>query len=265
MKKLILLSFLVLLPLTACTTNSQGTGPILRTGTNPATESRPAWGTETYPATELRPTDDLRLGIDTGLFTGLPCKPPCWQNLTPGISTSEDVDRFLHNLSLDEWPERNLIDSGHNSESIRLIDKTDTVVIFLLLENGKLMFIDSYHRIDIRLIQIVDHFGPPEYVRAELAFTPDSKIYIFEVFYPTMGLAFDIDPDQEKDVGYIRESMSITGIHYSSPGDLLSYFLNSYSGIGFSQEDTLKSAQIDMQYTQPWPGFGEVKVMTSGR
>jgi hypothetical protein len=39
------------------------------------------------------------LGIDSGLFTDKPCKAPCWNGLTPGVSTAKDVDQFMQDLS----------------------------------------------------------------------------------------------------------------------------------------------------------------------
>ncbi|HUW14593.1 MAG TPA: hypothetical protein VM537_33040, partial [Anaerolineae bacterium] len=33
--------------------------------------------------------------VDTSLLTGEPCEPPCWQGLTPGESTEEDVAEFM--------------------------------------------------------------------------------------------------------------------------------------------------------------------------
>lgn len=33
--------------------------------------------------------------VDTSLLTGEPCEPPCWQGLTPGVSTEEEVNEFV--------------------------------------------------------------------------------------------------------------------------------------------------------------------------
>jgi hypothetical protein len=36
--------------------------------------------------------------VDTGLAYGMPCKPPCWQGLTPGESTRQEASQVLNGL-----------------------------------------------------------------------------------------------------------------------------------------------------------------------
>jgi len=38
--------------------------------------------------------------VDTSLLTGEPCEPPCWQGLTPGVSTEEEVREFVRTSEL---------------------------------------------------------------------------------------------------------------------------------------------------------------------
>jgi hypothetical protein len=38
--------------------------------------------------------------VDVSLLTGEPCEPPCWQGLTPGVSTEEEVNDFLRSSEL---------------------------------------------------------------------------------------------------------------------------------------------------------------------
>lgn len=33
--------------------------------------------------------------VDTSLLSGKPCEPPCWQGLTPGVSTEEEASEFV--------------------------------------------------------------------------------------------------------------------------------------------------------------------------
>ena len=37
------------------------------------------------------------------LFGDEPCAPPCWQGITPGVSTEEDVLRILEQLKTAGW------------------------------------------------------------------------------------------------------------------------------------------------------------------
>ena len=38
--------------------------------------------------------------VDMSLLTGEPCEPPCWQGLTPGVSTEEELYEFLRTSEL---------------------------------------------------------------------------------------------------------------------------------------------------------------------
>jgi hypothetical protein len=40
--------------------------------------------------------------LDTSFLTGDPCEPPCWQGLTPGVSTEDEVEEFLGSSKLVE-------------------------------------------------------------------------------------------------------------------------------------------------------------------
>jgi len=33
--------------------------------------------------------------LDMSLLTGEPCEPPCWQGLVAGVSTEDEIERFL--------------------------------------------------------------------------------------------------------------------------------------------------------------------------
>ncbi len=204
--------------------------------------------------------------MDAGLFSGKPCKPPCWQNLTPGVSTTDDVERFLKNLDQKKWPGR--IDDVDNSGCrwLRIADKLGIEVntLFdLYLNNGKLTFIGSRPPVVIRLKEIVDRFGTPEYFKAVLAVGPDGQYYILEVYYPSQGLAFLLNPNQDKDVGYIKPGMLVDYIEYFPPGDLLPYLMTKYSCIGDQEYISSYAQDIIGKYIQPWSGFGKVNVIKS--
>ena len=94
------------------------------------------------------------LGINSGLFDQEGCKAPCWHGLTPGQSTSEDVDDFIVNLSENQWPEREIraYDTGCNS--IHLVDMFGMGIVDLYEVDGILTFIQSSHPNKTRLGEI---------------------------------------------------------------------------------------------------------------
>lgn len=201
--------------------------------------------------------------IDSGLFTGIPCSAPCWQNLTPGISTDKDVEHFLDNLSMTEWPSRRTFDYESGCRSTRLADTTSNedvgAVLDLNIENERLTFVESFHPGMFKLKGIVDAFGPPEYFKALLAVGPDGDFYNLEVYYPQRGIAFQVSVNQ-KERGYIRPSMKIDTVQYFVPGDLLTYLTTIYS-CDLGQEGALINAKKDILFVQSWSGFGKINVI----
>ncbi len=204
--------------------------------------------------------------MDAGLLTGRPCTPPCWQNLTPGVSTTDDVERFLKNLDPKKWPGRR--EKGYKSGCrwLRISDELGiegNTIFDLYLDNGKLTFIMSSPPALPHLKEIVDRFGTPEYLQAVLAVGPDGQLYILEVYYPSQGLAFLVKPNQNKDVGYIKSGMLVDFIEYFPPGDLQSYFTAKYSCFVGQESASSYGQDIIKKYIQPWSGFGKVNVIKS--
>ena len=199
--------------------------------------------------------------MDFGLFfSGQSCKAPCWHNLTPGQSTSEDVDHFLDSLSETTWPTRDIRTPISECKSILVIDQFHDASVSLFVENDRLTFIQSSHTYIANLGQIVDRFGPPEYAEATLAVGPEGRGYTLEVYYPRQGLSFQILPSI-KDVGLIKKEMEVYTAEYYQPGDLLSYLTDKYS-CDMGQENAKAFAQNTIKYLiQTWPGFGKVNVI----
>jgi hypothetical protein len=205
----------------------------------------------------------ITLGIDSGLFTGKPCKLPCWNDLTPGVSSATDVDQFIQGLSLEKWPARDTHVYETGCQLVQIADKPGTKVnafVNMNVDNGRLTYIQSVHDNMPSLQQIVNHLGPPEYFEALQVIGPDGEFYALTIYYPKQGIVFKVSVDQ-KDLGFIKPDMVVSDIQYFAPGDLHSYFLAGYS-CAVGQEGAESHAQIEIpNYIQPWSGFGEVKVI----
>jgi hypothetical protein len=158
------------------------------------------------------------------------CSAPCWQGLTPGQSTLEDVEALLRRtdpltILVSEYPAGNecknwkvgvqLNNGGFDNRTIHV-------------EGGEVKFIESSSTLDLSLQQVVSRFGSPEYAQAVVAKGPDGQLYILEVYYPAKGLAFVLEPNQ-RDVGQIRSNTPVARIQYFPPGDLLSYLATKQS------------------------------------
>ena len=202
------------------------------------------------------------LGIDSGLFTDKPCKAPCWNSLTPGVSTAKDVDQFIQGRDMKQWPTMRTYAYETGCKMVQIADKTFLTahaVISMNVDNGRLTYIQSAHENMPSLQQIVDHLGPPEYFEALHVIGPDGEGYMLTIYYPKQGVVFDVSVDL-KDLGFIKPDMVVSDIQYFEPGDLLSYFLARYS-CDVGQEGAESNAQREIANIQPWSGFGEVKVV----
>jgi hypothetical protein len=225
--------------------------------------SVPGGTTIKQPTLINTPNPVLQYGLDYGMFTGEPCKLPCWNGLTPGLSQSNDVDHFIEELGLKNWPGRRTIVYNPNCKMIQISDSIDypkNAVVNLIVDSGKLTYIGSGQKDMPNLRQIVDRLGSPEYYEALHAIGPDGEAYFVTIFYPKLGVVFQVTVDLE-DLGFIKPDMVVNDIEYFEKGDLLSYFL-ARNSCGVGREGEEKNAQFEIKnFIQPWSGFGEVNVI----
>jgi hypothetical protein len=106
--------------------------------------------------------------LDTSLLTGEPCEPPCWQGLTPGQSTLQEVNEFMrtsgfvnpgsvHRSQLHrsgQWVGvsiwwRSTVGGGSRSNKF-------------IVEGGVLDSVTIYPDYVLTLQRLIDRYGPPE-------------------------------------------------------------------------------------------------------
>ncbi|MBI5295658.1 MAG: hypothetical protein HY869_09295 [Chloroflexi bacterium] len=194
--------------------------------------------------------------IDSGLFSTSSCKPPCWQNLIPGKSNNVEVDSFISSLGDIGWPFR----KNHPYESKcvwkRIIDSERHYMADFYLESETLTFIQWSMPPEITLEQIVDYYGPPQYFRAVI----NKDYYFLDVYYPALGMAFEISPRQE-DISYILPDMPIRAAQYFSSGDINSYLFTKFS-CSYGVELAINAVENEINNIQPWSGYGEIKAIS---
>jgi hypothetical protein len=202
--------------------------------------------------------------LDKGILEDDPCKAPCWNGLTIGQSTTQDVENFIQKLNSEEWKYKHTHTVNKTGCNVTLItDKSpenSNSAIRFYIENEHLTYILSTHGDMPRLKEVVAHFGTPEYLEALYVIGPDGKMYMLEVFYPSLGLSFQVDVS-EKDKGSIREDMKISNIQLYEPGDLINYYLaKNGCDLGRSGAEKLGKTSIK-NYIKAWSGFGEIQVI----
>ncbi len=192
------------------------------------------------------------------------CAPPCWLNLTPGQSTEADLDRLVASLSEKERSDVSEHYSDACAVAIRSVvwRSQDFRNGFTVEENGKLRESEIAPSFDLSLKQVVDRFGPPEYVDAALVegpdIGPDNTVYFIDVYYPNKGLHFELRADV-RDVGWIKPNAEVIRYFFSPPGDLETLFWPSTCG-NTDEATFAKRLTAIMEVLKPWPGFGEVEV-----
>ncbi len=134
--------------------------------------------------------------MDSDLFNNeSSCRPPCWHGLTPGQSTTTDVESFLDSFSTRFWwPLRSVHKFGNEIDSIRITNGGRSQSVDFYIGDGKLTFIRSRGSASVTLGQVVEHFGSPQYVRAVVEVGPETDVYALELYYPKRGLGFEISP-----------------------------------------------------------------------
>ena len=143
-----------------------------------------------FPPTYIVPALDEMPGTPTPSPTYIPldsgsCLPPCWQGITPGISTRADVDAwFARNPVLDQEQCRSLDD--YPDGTVLLCDG-----FFFEFEEGselvRYMIIPLPD--DITLEQLIEEFGEPHYIQFLSGCLAEHPCMITRIFFPDSGLA----------------------------------------------------------------------------
>lgn len=117
---------------------------------------------------------------DFSILSGTPCSPPCWQNLEICNSTYDDVMNKLHQLA---FLDSNSIEKSISRASTRCevdeqeVEMTSLVIncaeprgrtcARIVIHDDRLQFITLYPNFNLSIGDIVEIYGPPEFVTAE--------------------------------------------------------------------------------------------------
>jgi hypothetical protein len=196
---------------------------------------------------------------DNSLLTGNPCAAPCWNSLVPGTTTAQETLDFLHQLPASEARTLTTYQDNYGRISYKWRGGRNAVYRSAQVERGELSLIALAPDFDLRLGDVTDRLGAPEYVKGELGIGPDIAVYALEVYYTQQGLALVLEPDLQ-DAGTIRREMRVKTIYYFAPDDLKSFFITRFS-LGEREEELAKTVEKSyLPKLQPWPGYGPVKL-----
>jgi hypothetical protein len=186
------------------------------------------------------------------------CKPPCWENITPGITTKEEAARILSQLDVDQEPtELKLVNSSADSHipfSTRAIDGS------LVFIDDKVSIISLSPKNDLSLQNAIEIFGKPQSV---LVYRGGEYIGV-TFFKPQEGIVFRYTSWKQSRLlpwsqapqwmySEIRPEAEINFITYfdpEQPDSVLDYGILSFHEL--SPAETL-------QRLYPWRGYGNIE------
>jgi len=199
--------------------------------------------------------------VDTSLLTGEPCEPPCWQGLTPGVSTEEEVNNFLLSSELVDQSSifRGAVTlgtgevvgttiqwwSGANMSSVPRQFGNDFII-----EDGLLQHMTIWVDCEATLQDLLERYGAPDNFTAWMLpyAPPNVKVTLF---YPRHG--FECTLLIAQDDVQLRPDSQIVRVWYFRSASQTREYLRLSRDIGYRTggEDTL----------QDWHGYGPIELV----
>jgi hypothetical protein len=110
--------------------------------------------------------------VDRSLLTGEPCQPPCWQGLTPGVSTQEEVEEFLRTSELVDQTSifRGEVTRGRGEVVGTTIQWWSTANMsnsprqfgnHSVIKDGMLQYMTIWLDCEVTLEDLLERYGPP--------------------------------------------------------------------------------------------------------
>ena len=195
--------------------------------------------------------------VDRSLLTGDPCEPPCWQGLTPGESTLEDVNEFMRTsgfvspltvhrsalriaggerVGLSIWWQSNVWGAGGSNN--------------FDIHGGVLDSITIHPHYDVTLGRLINRYGPPE---KYVAFLPIGGPLYYDVtlYYPAHG--FTVHLALRYDDPTLRPETGVGSVWYFRAAPL-EQFLELRREQGYSSSTPHEA----LQYMHDWQGYGAI-------
>jgi hypothetical protein len=130
--------------------------------------------------------------LDRSLLTGEPCEPPCWQGLTPGESTLEEVDEFIRTSGFVNTRTMYRVRMTRGGEVVEVDISWDSAAggfgphNSFRVQGGVLKDITIRPDYALTLEQIFERYGPPEKYHAILQ-EVEVRFADITLFYPAHG------------------------------------------------------------------------------
>jgi hypothetical protein len=196
---------------------------------------------------------------DMSLLTGDPCEPPCWQGLTPGVSTHQEVNEFIRTSgfvnpqTLDVSALRTA-DGRRVGVSIRWCSSAGLCRRHnrFSIEDGVLEAITIYPDYDLTLERLFERYGPPGKLRVIIAGSGLPYLSV-TLFYPTHGFTATIE--LPIDDARLQPESIVSRVWYFQAVPLDKFIeLGCESGFLGSTPDKWH------EFLRDWQGYGPIEV-----
>jgi hypothetical protein len=196
--------------------------------------------------------------VDTSLLTGEPCEPPCWQGLTPGLSTEEQVNEFLRTSP---FVQRTTIYRGSVTRGAEIvgvsIDWLSTANVqgarainSLHVEDGVLQDIIVYLDSGATLEELLEVYGLPDGISAGRTGVESTRVDVV-LLYPEHGfIAFLSLPAHDPS---LQPDSRLSWLWYFRAAPL-DRFLELAREAGFF------SGSVDVESFRNWEGYGPIQL-----
>lgn len=171
--------------------------------------------------------------VDKSLLTGEPCAPPCWHNITPGITSATEAVEILKGLEFVNpdsisQEKSNLGGGAIAWRTVFAEDKNDIVGI-LFDQNGIVYRIRIYELwYFVTLRELIDAIGEPDGIMTRRIMRPDgwSDCMTVSIVWFDKGLEVTIAsaPLSEETLSLVKPNIAIRRVTYfPSVSDLEGY------------------------------------------
>ncbi|MBI4733107.1 MAG: hypothetical protein HY781_13470 [Chloroflexi bacterium] len=187
------------------------------------------------------------------------CPPPCWQNITPGLTSEEKMLEILPTIKYIEPDSIYFTDlpwQGFDSQVGCAIDDGRDIISFqALFLDDRVAWMAFDGETGMTIDQAIQIFGEPEFIT--IVHFNDLFVYISN---PDKGIAFGYSTIGKPDTWLleIQPEMEIGGVILFDP--------NAYQQIleAGLMSSGVYDAEQTLQVTYPWKGFGDINTLYPG-
>ncbi len=181
------------------------------------------------------------------------CHFPCWQNIYPGKTTSEEAKIILQELSILATKPADSpiqIDKVLSYDSFNFVNTVSEEGAYIFFRNDIVAYIIFFTHKNTTIGDMVNYYGTPEYVSITSGWQ-DSRWLNVSIIYPSQGVVINHYDDSWKpkdNKARVTQNLSVFKVYYFDPNlyDLLidTEFLN------------ITNIDIIHKSIQPWTGYG---------